>query len=110
MAAPLTCVSTQREKLANELPACRQAARRWRSVYPDVGMAKVRLRRYKASEQLADGIDPAVAKREEKQGCVLIPWERNPHQFFRKNGLEELSHKNLKTTMSNFKFTQCCES
>jgi len=70
MAAPLTCVSTQREKLANELPACRQAARRWRSVYPDVGMAKVRLRRYKASEQLADGIDPAVAKGEEKQGCV----------------------------------------
>ena len=36
-------------------------------VYPDVGLAKARLRRDKAREQLADGIDPAVAKREEKQ-------------------------------------------
>ena len=36
-------------------------------VYPDVGLAIARLRRDKAREQLADGIDPAVAKREEKQ-------------------------------------------
>ena len=36
-------------------------------VYPDVGLAKARLRRDKARELLADGIDPAVAKREEKQ-------------------------------------------
>ena len=83
MAAPLTCVSTQREKLANELPACRQAARRWRSVYPDVGLAKVRLRRYKAREQLADGIDPAVAKGEEKQGCVNSLGKK-PSPIFRK--------------------------
>ena len=36
-------------------------------VYPDVGLAKSRPRRDKARELLADGIDPAVAKREEKQ-------------------------------------------
>ena len=36
-------------------------------VYPDVGLAKARARREKAREQLADGIDPATAKREEKQ-------------------------------------------
>ena len=36
-------------------------------VYPDVGLAKARVRRDKAREQLADGIDPATAKREEKQ-------------------------------------------
>ena len=36
-------------------------------VYPDVGLAKARERREKAREQLADGIDPANAKREERQ-------------------------------------------
>ncbi|MGR4872215.1 tyrosine-type recombinase/integrase [Variovorax sp. LARHSF232] len=36
-------------------------------VYPDVSLAKARQRREKAREQLADGIDPGVAKREEKQ-------------------------------------------
>jgi len=36
-------------------------------VYPDVGLAKARARRDKAREQLADGLDPATAKREEKQ-------------------------------------------
>lgn len=36
-------------------------------VYPDVGLAKARARRDKAREELADGIDPAMAKREEKQ-------------------------------------------
>lgn len=36
-------------------------------VYPDVALAKARARRDKAREQLADGIDPATAKREEKQ-------------------------------------------
>ncbi len=36
-------------------------------VYPDVGLAKARARRDKAREQLADRIDPATAKREEKQ-------------------------------------------
>jgi integrase len=36
-------------------------------VYPDVGLAKARARRDRAREQLADGIDPATAKREEKQ-------------------------------------------
>jgi integrase len=36
-------------------------------VYPDVGLAKARARREKAREQLADGIDPAKAKRDEKQ-------------------------------------------
>ena len=36
-------------------------------VYPDVGLAKARVRRDKAREQLADGIDPATAKREERQ-------------------------------------------
>ncbi|QDL39339.1 tyrosine-type recombinase/integrase [Rhodoferax sediminis] len=36
-------------------------------VYPAVSLAKARQRRDKAREQLADGIDPANAKREEKQ-------------------------------------------
>ncbi len=36
-------------------------------VYPDVSLAKARQRRDKAREQLADGIDPSTAKREEKQ-------------------------------------------
>jgi hypothetical protein len=35
-------------------------------VYHDVGLAKARARWDKASEQLADGIDPATAKREKK--------------------------------------------
>src|SRR5688572_1307862 len=36
-------------------------------VYPDVSLAKARQRREKAREQLADGIDPGVAKREDRQ-------------------------------------------
>ena len=36
-------------------------------VYSDVSLAKARQRRGKARELLADGIDPGVAKREEKQ-------------------------------------------
>ena len=36
-------------------------------VYPQVSLAKARQRREKAREQLADGIDPSIAKREEKQ-------------------------------------------
>ena len=36
-------------------------------VYPDVGLAKARQRREIAREQLADGIDPSAAKREERQ-------------------------------------------
>lgn len=36
-------------------------------VYPAVSLAKARARRDKAREQLADGIDPSIAKRVEKQ-------------------------------------------
>jgi integrase len=36
-------------------------------VYPEISLAKARQRREKAREQLADGIDPSEAKREEKQ-------------------------------------------
>lgn len=36
-------------------------------VYPAVSLAKARQRREKAREQLADGIDPSLAKREEKR-------------------------------------------
>ncbi|MFM7000544.1 MAG: tyrosine-type recombinase/integrase [Limnohabitans sp.] len=36
-------------------------------VYPEVSLAKARQRRERAREQLADGIDPGVAKREEKR-------------------------------------------
>lgn len=39
-------------------------------VYPDVSLAKARDRRQKARELLADGIDPGVAKREEKQAQI----------------------------------------
>ena len=34
--------------------------------YPEVSLAKARARREKAREQLADGVDPSAAKREEK--------------------------------------------
>ncbi len=36
-------------------------------VYPEVTLAKARLKRAKAREQLADGIDPGLAKKAEKQ-------------------------------------------
>lgn len=36
-------------------------------IYPEVSLAKARQRREKAREQLADGIDPSTAKRQEKQ-------------------------------------------
>lgn len=36
-------------------------------VYPDVSLAQARARRDKAREQLADGVDPGTAKREERQ-------------------------------------------
>jgi integrase len=39
-------------------------------VYPAVSLAKARQRRDKARELLADGVDPSVAKRDEKQSAV----------------------------------------
>lgn len=39
-------------------------------VYPEVSLAKARKRRETAREQLADGIDPNTAKRDEKQAKV----------------------------------------
>ena len=36
-------------------------------VYPEVSLAKARQRRDKAREQLADAIDPGIAKRQERQ-------------------------------------------
>lgn len=39
-------------------------------VYPDVGLAKARERLDKARAQLADGVDPGMAKREQKQARV----------------------------------------
>lgn len=40
-------------------------------VYPAVSLAKARQRRETARELLADGVDPSVAKREEKQLAVI---------------------------------------
>lgn len=40
-------------------------------VYPKVSLAKARQRRDAAREQLADGIDPSTAKREEKQAKAI---------------------------------------
>lgn len=40
-------------------------------VYPEVSLAKARQRRDKAREQLADGIDPGQAKRDEKQAKAV---------------------------------------
>lgn len=40
-------------------------------VYPAVSLAKARQRREKARELLADGIDPSVAKRDEKQATAV---------------------------------------
>lgn len=40
-------------------------------VYPEVSLAKARLRRDKARELLADGIDPSAAKKEEKRANAV---------------------------------------
>jgi integrase len=40
-------------------------------VYPSISLAKARQRREKAREQLADGIDPGVSKRDEKMAKVI---------------------------------------
>jgi integrase len=40
-------------------------------VYPALSLAKARQKREKAREQLADGIDPSAAKREEKQARAM---------------------------------------
>ncbi len=40
-------------------------------VYPEVSLAKARQRRDKARELLADGIDPGIAKREEKRAKAV---------------------------------------
>jgi len=40
-------------------------------VYPSISLAKARQRREKAREQLADGIDPGVSKRDEKMAKAI---------------------------------------
>lgn len=58
-------------------------------VYPDVSLAKAREKRQKAREQLADGIDPGVAKRLKKM-----------HQYEEEiNGFEKIAREWFETRM-----------
>jgi integrase len=67
-------------------------------VYPDVGLAKARARREKAREQLADGIDPAVAKREQKQ--VQADAAANTFEAVGRVWLNKTSSKRAEVTQS----------
>lgn len=56
-------------------------------VYPEVGLAKARKRRDAAREQLADGIDPSTAKREEK--AVNLAAARNTFELVAREWLKK---------------------
>ena len=56
-------------------------------IYPEVGLAKARKRRDAAREQLADGIDPGTAKREEK--AVTLAAARNTFELVAREWLKK---------------------
>ena len=72
-------------------------------VYPAVSLAKARQRRDKARELLADGIDPSIAKREEKQATVAASVNT-----FKAVALEwhAMKSKNCAANTSNKRLTQ----
>ena len=70
-------------------------------VYPDVGLAKARARLDKAREQLADGIDPATSKREEKQ--ALVDAAANTFEKVARTWLTKTASKRAEVTQSDLK-------
>ena len=67
-------------------------------VYPDVGLAKARQRREKAREQLADGIDPSAAKREDRQ--ILADAAANTFETVARDWLVKTAAKRMEVTQS----------
>ena len=70
-------------------------------VYPSVSLAKARQRREKAREQLADGIDPGVAKQEEKQ--TQSDLAKNTFEAVARAWLLKTSPKRAEVTQSRIK-------
>ena len=70
-------------------------------VYPSVSLAKARQRREKAREQLADGIDPGVAKQEEKQ--TQSDLSKNTFEAVARAWLLNTSPKRAEVTQSRAK-------
>ncbi|RST52630.1 tyrosine-type recombinase/integrase [Variovorax sp. MHTC-1] len=67
-------------------------------VYPDVSLAKARQRREKAREQLADGIDPGVAKREEQRAKADAA--ANTFEVVSREWLEKTANKRAAVTQA----------
>lgn len=70
-------------------------------VYPDVSLAKARQRREKAREQLADGVDPGVAKREEqraKADAAANTFEAVSHEWLEKTANKRAAVTQAKVT------------
>lgn len=65
-------------------------------VYPEVSLAKARQRRERAREQLADGIDPNAAKREEKQ--AQLDAAANTFEAVARSWLAKTSNKRAAVT------------
>jgi integrase len=67
-------------------------------VYPEVSLAKARQRREKAREQLADGIDPGVAKREEQRAKADAA--ANTFEAVSREWLEKTANKRVAVTQA----------
>lgn len=67
-------------------------------VYPDVSLAKARQRREKAREQLADDIDPGVAKREEQSAKADAA--ANTFEAVSREWLEKTANKRAAVTQA----------
>lgn len=67
-------------------------------VYPEVSLAKARQRREKAREQLADGINPSEAKREEK--LIKANAAANTFEAVARDWLDKTSNKRADVTQA----------
>ena len=65
-------------------------------VYPAVGLAKARKRRESAREQLAEGIDPSAAKREEK--AVKLAASANTFELVAREWLDKTRAERMEST------------
>ena len=70
-------------------------------VYPAVGLAKARQRRQKAREELANGLDPSVLKREERDAKTAA--SRNTFEAVGREWLTKTSAKRAAVTQSKVK-------
>lgn len=67
-------------------------------VYPDVSLAKARQRREKAREQLADDVDPGVAKRQEQRAKADAA--ANTFEAVSREWLEKTANKRVPVTQA----------